>query len=1017
MLALLLLLGLAPPADRLTAPTGPRGPHLGQHAARQWRLSSSDGWRAFRARWGGRWAARWDERSGAPRFLYAPGVPLARVQELVGDVALLAGVDPDELSLAAQHQRGEHSILRFERSWHGAQVLGDHVSVVAVNGRIGAVWVQLHPVRLAQQPEPGELVLPLPSWKAGRAWIDEATGVRAHLARRTVEGHQVVFRDRAGRELQRYDQRHWASVTLSHDERTVGDDIVQDPARQVTVTDAAGATAISADDGSHSLSGELEVLLEGPSLRVWEQSSEIRVAGSDDMLLEGDVDLPLSATQVQHAFHQGWDWLLQRWPSHAWLSAQVPATVELDYAACNAYYTSGTINFFVGYEGSCNNPGRIADVVLHELGHGFHHYVLQTGTFASDISEGSADYVAATILGDPALAPEFYPGSDYLREIDSDKVYPDDLIGEEHNDGLIWGSFLWNLREQWSDTYGEELGVEMADQLMLGALEQGPTLTDVYQAVITADDDDGDLSDGTPHGCELVALLDQHGLGPGPIGVVSFDHEPLGSQGSSVESYPLELELFSATPECGDLDEDSVQLWFAVEPALLPGQEQAQDELPRPDSGGTDTAEPGDSGAPQPDPYEGWQAVELERDGDLWSGVIPRQPATSRVFYFMQASSGDGEQVVYTHAGAQAGLYSFRVGDRQEIWCEGFEHGASDWEHGSGTPLQPDTEGIFTDEWSFGTPTGGTFLPDGPYEGSLVATTALDAWYSANNRQYLRSPAVEIEAPGPMLLLSYQRWLTVEDGIYDHARLLTGEDLLWANPASEAGSDHTLDVGWTEHDVELGEQLEGPGSLRFTWTLSSDQGLEYGGWALDRVCVVQLDDPEGHYRAQDLVASDDAAVVEISWSQPWITPMSATALVRKAGGWPEGVHDGVVVDLDFSPEPGEERVAEDDQVELGQSFHYALFVAGEHDEDWYSQAVEGENADQGGVPEDPPPPDTDDEDTGGIGAPDDSDAAPCEERDDRDDDDDDGCDCAASPGTGGVAWLLMLLGVVARRRE
>jgi hypothetical protein len=32
--------------------------------------------------------------------------------------------------------------------------------------------------------------------------------------------------------------------------------------------------------------------------------------------------------------------------------------------------------------------------------------------------------------------------------------------GEVHNDGLIWGSFLWNLRTAWIDTYGEELGAE-----------------------------------------------------------------------------------------------------------------------------------------------------------------------------------------------------------------------------------------------------------------------------------------------------------------------------------------------------------------------------------------------------------------------------------------------------------------------------------------------------------------------------------------------------------------------------
>jgi hypothetical protein len=689
----------------------------------------------------------------------------------------------------------------------------------------------------------------------------------------------------------------------------------------------------------------------------------------------------------------------------------VPATVELDHSACNAYYTSGTINFFVGYEGYCNNTGRIADVIMHELGHGIHHYILAAGTFASDVSEGSADYVAATILDDPHLAPEFYIGADWLRELDSDAVYPDDYIGEVHNDGLIWGSFLWNLRERWSDDYGVDAGVELTDLLFLGTLEQGPTLTDIYEAVVLADDDDGDLSNGTPHGCELMDLLEQHGLGPGPIGVVVYDHDPIEEQSSSATEYPVSFELYGLMEECGDLDTDSVQLWASVEPAGLPGAEEAGPG----DTG--DTGASGDTGSPNP--YDGWAQVELEHDDGLWSGVISRQPATSRVYYFVQASSGDGSQTVYSHAGTQQGLYSFRVGDREELWCEGFEHGASGWEHGPGTPWEPDATGVFVDEWVYGTPSGGSFVPDGPYAGSLVATTGLDVLYSADNSQYLRSPAVVVHDPGPMLMLSMRRWLTVEDGIYDHARLYVNDTRVWQNPASQGGSDHTLDTGWTLWELELASLLDADSQAQLTWTLGSDPGLEFGGWALDQVCVVQLADLPGHYRVRDLVASDDAEdAITVRWTQPWMSPMGGAVLVRSLEGWPTGPDDGVIVYQSDAPVAGEAVELVDSEVVPGSVYHYALFVAGaDGDAAWFVDVVEGENADQGIAPTDPPidtalPDDTDLGDPPVDTDPPCEDPAECEACETPED-----CGCSSRSGGAALAWLALLPALVIRWRR
>ena len=241
-----------------------------------------------------------------------------------------------------------------------------------------------------------------------------------------------------------------------------------------TVVSLDGTEIVETDDaGYHDMSRDpLIVQMSGSELVVTNNRAEIHIPGSPDMRIEGGVDVPLSATSVHHHFGVAWDWLKTRRPSHPWLEHTVRATVELREGSCNAYYTSGTINFLVEDPERCHNLGQIADVTYHELGHGVHHYILESGTFAGDISEGSADFISATILDDPVLAPNARLDGSFIRELDTDKRYPEDAVGEVHTDGLIWGSFLWNLREQWQAESGEA-GIEQTDLLFLDALAYG----------------------------------------------------------------------------------------------------------------------------------------------------------------------------------------------------------------------------------------------------------------------------------------------------------------------------------------------------------------------------------------------------------------------------------------------------------------------------------------------------------------------------------------------------------------
>lgn len=906
-------------------PSGPPPEHLQRHPAAQWRLSAGALARGFERVWGPT-SFRWNETTATPRFVGLAGVPEADAEALVADLAALGGVPASELRLAGARStprpNGSRTLLRYSRTWKGAPVEGDEIALVSTNGRIGAAWVRLTPIGRLPAPTAGEVVVADPDRGFGR------------LARLRRSPTAVRAIDREGNEVFAYDPRRFDSVTVTHEEFTVDDPLVTDPARDVQVTDSAGTTQQTADDGTHALTGALTVTLTGASLRVLQNGATVSHTGSNDIDLDGGEDLSYSAASMQHHFHEVWDWLGTRWPTHSWLASQVRADVDLTSGSCNAYYTNGTVNFFQA-SGVCNATGRIASVIYHEVGHGIHEYILAAGSFASDVSEGSADFVSATILDDSDISRGFYTDGSGIREVETDRVYPTDVSGEVHNDGLIWASFLWNLRGQWAESMGDELGAESTDLLFLGALEMGPGLTDLGEAVLVADDDDGDWSNGTPHDCELIELLDHHGLGPGALGVLTVEHTPLAPQGSETEGYPITVTVEQDFNHCTGASAPTVSAWFAT---------TGEARVPAPDGTG----------------WEAWTELPLGTgDGVNWSATLPRQAVPSFYRYFIVVTSADGTESEASHGGLDQGVASFWIGDRAALWCDDLESGAPGFSHGATIPWQSLTGTV--DDWAVGSPLGaGEYDPDLAASGSFLTATGLDANYQPNNAEHLLTPSVNLTTEGRMRLLTYQRWLTVEDGLYDHAQVVVTDGTtvtpVWGNAATVGGTTALLDTDWTTVDHELTPFLSpegiGAGPLSFGFSLQSDAGLEFGGWALDDVCVVELDDPPDHYRRVALEAEwSDAAEAEVgevklSWHTPWIRPLAGTVLLRQEGRAPEGLDDGVIVHLDLSPVFGETHEVVDTLpgLERGTSWTYALFAWGRSDEDAYTAAVEGQNA-------------------------------------------------------------------------
>ena len=199
-----------------------------------------------------------------------------------------------------------------------------------------------------------------------------------------------------------------------------------------------------------------------------------------------------------------------------------PMETNIDESgSCNAYYDGSSINF---YEegGGCQATAEVVDVVYHEYGH-----AINNGRYSGSgwgggmengaLNEGFADIWALSITQSPILGIGFYQNNStgFVRRYDQDrKVYPQDLVGEVHADGEIIAGSFWDLylnlgsMTQMLDLfkYTYDSGIDGSDG------DEGIIYTDILLEILYADDDDADLSNGTPNDMAIIGAFDLHGI-------------------------------------------------------------------------------------------------------------------------------------------------------------------------------------------------------------------------------------------------------------------------------------------------------------------------------------------------------------------------------------------------------------------------------------------------------------------------------------------------------------------------
>ncbi|MFP4459727.1 MAG: FlgD immunoglobulin-like domain containing protein [Candidatus Zixiibacteriota bacterium] len=252
---------------------------------------------------------------------------------------------------------------------------------------------------------------------------------------------------------------------------------------------------------------------------------------------------------------------------HDWYKLLDPEFDAMDYSVpvvvrdtvpptpVNAFWDGEGIHMGRGGSGY-DDFSYYAEIFYHEYTHGVTHFIypgelLPYNGQPGAIDEALSDYFACTITDDPNVGDGgLVPGGGMMRTMDNDLVFPDDWEDEVHADGRIMGGAFWDLRASIDTTWCDTL-------IHFARFAYPNTFDDFAWEVLIMDDDDGDLSNGTPHIMEIFNAFSRHGIGNFETRIT---HVPYHDTEITDMPYIIEANIRSIFP----LNSDSILVHYRL---------------------------------------------------------------------------------------------------------------------------------------------------------------------------------------------------------------------------------------------------------------------------------------------------------------------------------------------------------------------------------------------------------------------------------------------------------------------
>lgn len=520
--------------------------------ALQAELTARPVWREFLEHHG-EWSVLWDEATTLPRRVLSRGYELltpfssrddalAATRSFVDQNSSLFGLYPEDLQLSYAEPTNKEWVIVYRQHLNGVPVVDGTVTFfVSFEGKLPMIethkimpglTVETTPILTAPVARDTFVSAMLPSGiPAGASLVEDdpelvilgtGTSRRPRLAWKIglllneIPHHFVGYLDaQSGDILHWSDEIYHIDVTGRVDGRAHQDH----PDTPVTVQDMpnirvqvqGGNSAFADDNGDfvvpHGGSSPVNVTVsvEGRWARVDNVrggeisdtatltpgvSGSIRLNPSSNAEFTlAQVDAYLQTTKVHNYFKT----VL---PDATGVDCQFVANVNIN-SSCNAFFNGSSTNYF-NRAGACNNTA-FASVVAHELGHEIDFKY--GGILDGGLSEGFGDILSMYMLGYPTIGPFFFTGGSGIRTGTNGRVFPgNECGGQVHCLGEIWMGFAWKARQAMISELGGAAGRDAAEQAVLPTFVGNPaSLPDAVIQTFIFDDDNGDLSDGTPN--------------------------------------------------------------------------------------------------------------------------------------------------------------------------------------------------------------------------------------------------------------------------------------------------------------------------------------------------------------------------------------------------------------------------------------------------------------------------------------------------------------------------------------
>ena len=644
----------------------------------------------FAARQGGAWYFQTNRATGTYRHVYGGSIDLAGSLKSADEVETLArsfidandgifAVGSDDLKVAScTHALGKWAII-FQQAYQGLRVYGGRVHLVLTeDGRLFEMGSDAHPgISLASSAGLAEatalglakisigyleetdrvefselMVLPV---EAGEAGMEYRLAYRFDL--RTVKpyGLWATWVDAASGEiLWRENHVRFANFT-GHDQGDVEWDGYCDgttadyPVADMTVTvSGVGSTTTNAS-GDFTLtyggtdSRTITAAFVGPWLNVnratgTDASHTGTIAPGTPYTIDWSNTNSLASERDVFAYaNKIHDWIKAMDPSFTALDYTMICAIERSDVYCpgNAWWDGTNINF-CAQSTSYGNTARMGDVVFHEYTHGITQELYGYSEPPGDVHEGNSDVGGFLLTRESIVGLGFYLNNCSTGIRNSDNIIQYPCYDEEHYCGQVLSGFYWDawqellagypqavadsvIKYNWH--FGRKMGLpmDMADQ--------------VYWAFV-ADDNDGNLGNGTPHYDEFCVGASNHGFDCPEITVgVFITHAPLSDTQNTTTPYPVTAVI---TSTAGAILADSCRVTYRVDGGSFAS-------VPM-----TATATP-----------------------NQYLGYIPAQQACSQVGYYIYARDSVGNTKT-APATAPASLYTFSIG-YELVFTDDFE--------------------------------------------------------------------------------------------------------------------------------------------------------------------------------------------------------------------------------------------------------------------------------------------------------------------------------------------------------